>query len=451
MTTDPADVESPGAEPSGSIDAHGAGASRSLDFPAAATYVVVVVLLWMTDWSMAKDLLLPGEHSPQLSLGLLLVGATTTAFRKRRPLVVLVVTGLSATLAMLLTGELGAAFLQFEAAFSAVLYGTPRLARNTTVLCVVLTIAGTLATTAVSREPELWFAAGVQLGVVLILPLLWAWEVRNHSEARRQAEIAAAAQRQLAVRERELAEARAALQVQEHGRRIAQDLHDGVAGHLSAIALQTAALRTEGMRTAPAATRDKTLESIRTASVDALTEMRTLIDVLREGMDQDLDHRGTWGSLAARLRASFPEARATEAEQAGLLLDHADPATAQAALRVAQESVTNVLKHASPGPVDLLLTHEDGALHLLCRSRTTTTQPREDDGLGLRSMRLRTEESGGTFTAGPVATDSCATTWTVEAIWPATTTPPAQPLALPRRHETSVEVSIQHDEKAPRP
>lgn len=411
--------------------------AHDLDYPAAGVYVVVVILFWLPDWSVASELLLPGDHSPVLSLVLLLLGAVATVFRRRFPALTLVATGLSATAAMLLTGEFAALFLQFEAIFSAVLYGSRTLARAVTAACLTLTTAAILAAALASSVPDVWFGFVVQVAIVLVLPLLWAWEVRHHREARNQAELAAHSQQQLALRERELAQARSALQVQEHGRGIAQDLHDGVAGHLSAIALQTAALRTDGMRQATPEQRDAVLESVRVASVAALAEMRSLIDVLRYDTDPRVDPQTSLDNLQGRLHASFPAAGGTSVEidrrARELLLNDAND-LAPAVLRIAQEAVTNVLKHAVTGPIHLSLRVEtlEGPeaearqeLTLLCVSplptqdgaTTTVSHTREcgseehgepdrhpdranGAGLGLRSMSLRAQNSGGEFAAG---------------------------------------------------
>lgn len=401
-----------------------ASSLRPLDFRSAALYCVGMVLVWLTGWSIAEDLQLPGEYPRSLSLVLLMLASAATVYRKRRPAVVLVVTGLCSTAAMLLTGEFGAVFLQFETVYTGVLYGSRRLARGTTFVCLGITGAlGAAALIRIQASP-LWFAALLQATVVLLLPLLWAWEVRHHRDARTQAEIAAEAQHQLAIREHELAEARTALRVQEHSRRIAQDLHDGVAGHLSAVALQTAALRTDGMRDASPETRERVLDSIRTASVAALAEMRSLIDVLRQDFPQDPGPGVRVDSLEARLRASFPQARVRIDAGARELLDAASTPSAQAALRVVQEATTNVLKHAAEGPVELALgiagcdTGEE--LTLRCTSAMAPAGAEagggfHDAGLGLRSMRLRTAQAGGRFAAGP---DDTGSRWVVTASWP---------------------------------
>lgn len=399
-----------------------------LDVRAAALYVALVVLLWSAGWSISGELALSSPVPRSVTLALLLVAATATLWRKRHPGLVLTITGLGSAAAMVLPSGLGAVFLQFEAVFTAVLFGSRVLARFTTGLCIAVTATvGILALMIPHNNASVWFALVLQTAVVLLIPPLWAWEVRHHRQARTEAENAARTQKELTAREHDLAQARAALAVQEHRRRLAQDLHDGVAGHLSAVALQTAALRTEGMRNAPEATRDSVLESIRTASVDALTEMRTLIDVLRDQAPANLhlDPQRATEDLEARLRASFPQASVTVENGAVELLSQASPEAADTVIRVVQETVTNILKHAGPGTVvfRLAVTGEDVALTAVSPmdsqmgdSSTVGPEPAElTSGVGLRSMAMRTHDLGGSFHAGP-AEDGRR--WMVKAHWP---------------------------------
>lgn len=393
-----------------------------MDYQSAGLYVLLVVLLWLPNWSVAPQLQLGWDQARWLSLVLLVAAAISTLWRKQRPGLVLLVAGLGATAALLLSGELAALFLHFEAILCAVLYGSRALARFTTVLCLMLTTAVGLLAVSVPALQDFWLALVLQTAVVLILPLLWGWEVRHHRQARTEAEKAAATQRQLAVREQELAQARTALQVQEQRRRIAQNLHDGVAGHLSAVALQTAVLRTDGMRTADPETRDKVLDSIRTASVDALAEMHRLIDVLRDdhGLDgehQQLDHQQSWSTLRARLHASFPEAQVTTVQDAARLLDGVSPDVAEAVVRIAQESVTNILKHAAPGDVQVRLQQEQDTVVFTADSAYGAGSQLPGAQLGVQSMALRAQETNGRFHAG---LDTTGSRWRVEATWPVT-------------------------------
>lgn len=402
-----------------------------LDARAAILYAVLMVALWSSGWSLSADMSLNTTAARGVCLVLLLVGAAATAWRKRNPGMVLAVTGLTATVAVMLPSGLGAVFLQFEAVFSAVLFGSRGLARFTTGLCLALTAGFTLFALLVLLRPaggDMLLGWVLQMAVILLVPLLWAWEVRHHRQARAEAETAAEAQRQLAAREHDLARARAALQVQEHRRAIAQDLHDGVAGHLSAVALQTAALRSEGMSAASVDTRNRVLDSIRSASVEALAEMRALIDVLRDESPTGayVQPRQAIADLEPRLRASYPEASLSVDDGALDVLEHVPADTAEAVLRVAQESVTNVLKHAGPGPVTFVLKRLEDSLLLSVTSampershpavQSAALNPGEtSSGVGLRSMALRSKDLGGTCHTGP---EDSGRFWEVRCTWP---------------------------------
>lgn len=178
--------------------------------------------------------------------------------------------------------------------------------------------------------------------------------------------------------------------------RMARELHDMVANHLSAIAIHsTAALSIDD----PATSREA-LSVIRENSVDGLTEMRRLIGILRDG-DEDPVAVPTLDGLAALVdgtRANGLDVT-LDADHAGRV-----PAPVElAAYRIVQESLTNALKHACPGRVTVGLHRRDGVLDV----RVTSPYGHRDgprapgSGAGLTGMRERAALLGGTFRAGP--------------------------------------------------
>lgn len=86
-----------------------------------------------------------------------------------------------------------------------------------------------------------------------------------------------------------------------------------------------------------------------------------------------------------------------------------------AAYRIVQESLTNALKHACPGPVSVSLAERDGALTVEVSSPYGDRDgPRAPgSGAGLVGMRERAALLGGTFRAGPLGA-----LWTVHATLP---------------------------------
>ena len=144
---------------------------------------------------------------------------------------------------------------------------------------------------------------------------------------------------------------------------MARELHDMVANHLSAIAIHsTAALSIDD----PGTSREA-LGVIRQNSVDGLAEMRRLIGLLRESgaggppgaaptlasLDALVGQAGA-NSASSGLTVTLEDGR----EESGPL-----PAPVElAAYRIVQESLTNALKHAAPGPVTVRLERSrDGA------------------------------------------------------------------------------------------
>jgi signal transduction histidine kinase len=188
---------------------------------------------------------------------------------------------------------------------------------------------------------------------------------------------------------------RAALAAAGERARIARELHDVVAHALSVMVAQA-----DGGRYGAAG--DPEL---------AATALRT---IARTGRDAQAEMRRTLGLLDAPGGpglALLPELveRTSEAGVAVALRDRGTPQPlpadrGMALYRVAQEALTNVLRHAGPGAavrVDLdwegdrltLVVRDDGA----GRSRPTT----DGRGRGLAGMRARIEPHGGTLAAGP--------------------------------------------------
>lgn len=198
-------------------------------------------------------------------------------------------------------------------------------------------------------------------------------------------------------------------QVRLHEReRLARDLHDTVAHHVSAIALRAQA----GIATAAAdpASAESALQAIQTEASTTLREMRSLVGVLRDEADLRSPVVG-----AAELRAlgSWAGGAAFTLDVEGDL--EGVPAPTVAALyRIVQEAVTNARRHAiSATLIDVQVTvgeqqvavriHDDGQ-----------GSGRGAEGFGIRGMVERADLLGGVCTA---AADD-AGGWTVTATLP---------------------------------
>ncbi|SMF54895.1 sensor histidine kinase [Streptomyces sp. Amel2xC10] len=300
-------------------------------------------------------------------------------------------------------GSVATVLMFTDVVYAAVLYGPPASARRVPRITGLLTVAGTVVPYAVWRVPEA-LLIGVVIGAVSFGPAATGWIVRDHRDAAIAARLHAEQTTLLAEMDRREA-------VVAERARMARELHDMVANHLSAIAIHsTAALSIDDPRTSHEA-----LGVIRENSVDGLAEMRRLIGILRDGGG---DREPAAAPTLEGLEALVDGARANGLD---VTLDISTgtgrvPAPVElAAYRIVQESLTNALKHARPGPVTVALTRRDDLLDVRVGSPCgRAAGPRAPgSGTGLVGMRERATLLGGTFTAGPHGGR-----WTVHASLP---------------------------------
>ncbi|MEU7132413.1 histidine kinase [Streptomyces sp. NPDC046261] len=339
---------------------------------------------------------LPGR----LALVALVVMAGAELLRRRAPLTALAI-GTAAFALDVCAGSLVANVGMYtDLVYAAVLYGPPAAYRRIPRATEAITVLGTLLAVALIRDPTS-LLVGIALAVVLVAPAWTGVGVRVHRDAARAARLAAERTALLAELDRREA-------VVAERARMARELHDMVAGHLSAIAIHSSAALSIDE---PEASREA-LGVIRQNSVQGLAEMRRLIGLLREaaGADEPAPTPRLDGldALLERARTSVHDDRFSfvlrDERGAGKL-----PVPVElAAYRIVQESLTNVVKHAAPGPVLVELTRDgDGAGPLTVRVASVLggdTGPRAPGaGAGLVGMRERVALLGGTLAAGPVA------------------------------------------------
>ena len=193
-------------------------------------------------------------------------------------------------------------------------------------------------------------------------------------------------------------------EVQAERVRIARELHDVLAHSLSQINVQASVgLHLMDKQPGKAA---EALASIKESSKTALDEVRSVLGVLRaeDGADPSapLVPEPDLSRLAG-LAASVT-AQGTRVEVRSLL-DTTPPAAIQLALyRIAQESLTNVLRHADATTAVVSLGETDGFYELSVRDNGAgPSAPKHDSGgRGVLGMRERAELLGGTLEAGGV-------------------------------------------------
>jgi signal transduction histidine kinase len=185
--------------------------------------------------------------------------------------------------------------------------------------------------------------------------------------------------------------------------RIARELHDVVAHSLSVVIAQADGGRYAG-RADPAAATDA-LEAIAATGRQALTDMRSLLGVLREGGGEEYAPQPDVGAIPALVddvRASGLDVDLIVEGEPQVLA--AGPQLA--AYRIVQESLTNVLKHAGPASrAWVRLQWRPDALELSVlddgRGASAAMVDSDGNGQGLRGMRERAQLHRGRLEAGP--------------------------------------------------
>ncbi|WP_280482819.1 sensor histidine kinase [Nocardia cyriacigeorgica] len=359
------------------------------------------------------------EHSSQTPLtvrmALLAALCATSMWRRRKPMWALVA-GLVPLLIDFALGPTIPIWLVYsDLVYAGVLYGTRRQSRVVIGAAITATAAGSAAALAVTGE---WRAIVITLlasSAFLGTSIWWALTVRAHKETAQAERAKAQALSLVAELDRRAA-------IADERKTMARDLHDVIAGHLSAIAIQSeAALGLLARRDGGDPALAGVVESIRANSVSALHEMRTMIGLLRrdDGAEDLAAPRGL-----AQLSLLVDAARAagsTVRVHGGV--DHVLPsAVDQAAYRIVQEALTNAMKHAPGQEVDIHISADATTLTVAIRNPLAHSNgPVDPAGLphrGLTNMRERAAALGGALTAG-----ASAQGWTVCAELPLSAQP----------------------------
>ena len=227
-----------------------------------------------------------------------------------------------------------------------------------------------------------------------------AWALGNLRRARLQQMAALEERAQLLELERDQ-EMRLAATTERA--RIARELHDVVAHSLSVVIAQADGGRYAG-RADPAAATDA-LEAIAATGRQALTDMRSLLGVLREGGGEEYAPQPD----VAAIPALVDDVRASGLDVDLIVEGEPQPLAAGpqlAAYRIVQESLTNVLKHAGPASrAWVRLQWRPDALELSVlddgRGASAAMVASDGNGQGLRGMRERAQLHRGRLDAGP--------------------------------------------------
>jgi signal transduction histidine kinase len=209
-----------------------------------------------------------------------------------------------------------------------------------------------------------------------------------------------------AARTRQIDEAKSRERVQ-----LARELHDTVAHHVSAIAVQAQAGQ------AMAATNPERaleiLSVIEDAASRTLAEMRTMVGSLRAGADAELTPQRGIADLPRLARDATGDVR-VEVDMSRYV-GSVGPAVDAAVFRIAQESITNAVRHARHATNVLVCVDSDGAdVRVMVTDDGDGGDATPGRGYGLLGMAERAHLLGGQFEAGPVSPRG----WRVSATLP---------------------------------
>jgi signal transduction histidine kinase len=325
----------------------------------------------------------PDEPPAALGFTLVVVAASSLAWRRRAPLTVATI-----VCAAVATASLLGYWPEFVAPLWIAVYSAAAYTERDRLVRVLLPVA-LLTSVAISLGERWdrglnWVEVLSDLVVTFGVPFLLGRMTFNR--------------RRRIVREREVATREA---VAAERAAIARELHDVVAHHMSVMVVQAGAARAVGARD-PAATAEA-LRQIEASGRTGLAEMRRLLEVLKA--EEDGNGRAPQpglarlGELLDAMRASgLPVEAVLEGTPRPL-----PPGVDLSAYRIVQEALTNALRHAGGASARVVVRYEADAVELEIGDHGPgpPEASQASGGQGLIGMRERVQLFGGELVAGP--------------------------------------------------
>ncbi|WP_309144443.1 sensor histidine kinase [Streptomyces sp. BR123] len=263
-----------------------------------------------------------------------------------------------------------------------------------------VTVAVTGLSVGLTGLAELLFKPGQGQSTVLSVALLFGF-VGVLGHALRATRLA---RTKLVEQETLTEEERAQRTLLEERSRIARELHDVVAHHMSVISIQ--AQVAPHLVENPSEELKENLAGIRENALEALTELRRVLGVLRsEHPDDPADPHHPQPTLAELdgLVDNVRGAGLTVTTEIAGIRRPLTPGVELTAYRIVQEALSNCLRHAPGSQVEVGIAYGPDELHL-CIANTAPTRPvppSQGAGHGLLGMRERAGMLGGELAAGP--------------------------------------------------
>jgi signal transduction histidine kinase len=343
---------------------------------------------------VGADPLPPGRRLAVLA-GWSVLGALPVLLRRHRPLLAVLAIAAHSIASVLLelnTEDLAVIVLTYSAAaylsLRAAVAGVSVLWLPTLALVVA---SGQVTSPPLSLNPVAYLVVNLLTALVLFLAGRVAFNRRRYVAALEGRALAAEAN------QRTLADQAVA----DERRRIARELHDMVAHHVSVMGVLATGSRRMLHRDPDAAA--EALATIEETGRTALREMRRLLTVLRADAEPA-------GELAPQPGLAGVEGLVEQIREAGLPATlkvegrpgPLDPGVALTVYRIVQEALTNALKHAGAAAVEVRLLF--GPQELIVEICDTGRGPQLGSGPighGLLGMRERVMLYGGTLRTGP--------------------------------------------------
>jgi signal transduction histidine kinase len=263
------------------------------------------------------------------------------------------------------------------------------------------------------------------IGIILVCPLLGHetnWMVwKTYVELGMALGFAMRSQRMLLARNKEASIEHARAAALDERRRIARDVHDVLAHTLTILMVHLNSARLL-VREDPEGTAEL-LDEVAQYGRTCLDEIRRTVGLFSEAPGSarvvgPIETAHAIEDLAGSYRKAGVDVELRlDVEMAHMgRLAEARPEVWDGGYRIVQESLANATKHAPGAPVDVWIGVDDGGLHMKCANQMrpgAAVLELPSGGNGLTGMRERVLNVGGTFSAGPEASE-----WVIRADLP---------------------------------